>query len=167
MDEKIEKEGRVYEIGYILVPTLELDKVGEVVTGLKQAIEAKGGKMVSEGQPNLMNLSYEMSRTIDNKKTWFNTGYFGWIKFEMEGDNAVLFEASIKLDEKIIRYMIVKTVKENTLAGKKVFRSEGSNARKPMMTPKEPRAVVEEIPMTSEDMDKEIEALVIDDEAVV
>lgn len=162
-----EKEGRVYELGYVLVPTLELDTVGEMVTKIKKSISDKSGTLVSEGAPNLMNLSYEMSRTIDNKKTWFNTGYFGWIKFEMSAEDVVAFEASLKLDEKIIRYMIIKTVKESTLAGKKVFRSEGAVTKK-SVSHKDvaPAVVVEETPMTKEDMDKEIEALVVEDVAI-
>lgn len=64
-------------------------------------------------------LAYEMIRVVNNVNVRFNEGYFGWIKFELSGDKVKELEKGLKLDEEVVRFMVVKTVRENTVYTKR------------------------------------------------
>jgi ribosomal protein S6 len=64
-------------------------------------------------------LAYEMIRVVNNVNIRFNVGYFGWIKFDLSADKVKELEKNIKLDEEVIRYLVVQTVKENTVYTKR------------------------------------------------
>lgn len=151
---------RVYELAYLFVPTLEEEKSTQVFGDLKNLLETKGAQFISEEMPRLIELTYEMSRIIENKKTWFSTAYFGWIKFELEPGMLKEIEEVLARDEQLIRYMIIKTIRENTLVSKK-FPKDG--VRKQVTSsdatdkPEEPVVV-----LTPEEIDSEIDALAIE-----
>ncbi len=65
-------------------------------------------------------LSYEMIRVQNNTNIRFNEGYFGWVKFELSQDSIKEIDKSFKLDEEVVRYIIVKTVRDNTVFTKRV-----------------------------------------------
>ncbi len=113
--------GRVYELAYIFVPTIEGDAVNEKFQSLKTYLTGKKVEFVAEDMPRLIELQYEMSRTIANKKTWFDEGHFGWVKFEADPSVVKEIHDDLARDEQVVRYMIIKTVKENTIASKKPF----------------------------------------------
>ncbi len=155
--------GRVYELAYLFVPTLEGDAVTEKFQALKTYLTGKGVEMVSEDASRLLELQYEMSRTIQNKKTWFDEAHFGWVKFE--ADPAIVKEIHDDLarDEQIIRFMIIKTVKENTIASKKPL--GGYKPRKDVFAKDSEEVVVDGEPAvkaTEEEVDKAVDALVIE-----
>lgn len=116
-----ETQGRVYELAYLFVPTLDVDASMERFVQLKSYLQDKGAEVISEDTPKLIELQYEMSRTIQNKKTWFDEGYFGWVKFALEPDTIKAIHDELERDETIIRFMIIKTVRENTISAKKSF----------------------------------------------
>lgn len=154
--------GRVYELAYLLVPTLEGDNVDTKFQSLKKYLSDKGVEFVSEDSPRLLELQYEMSRTIQNKKTWFDEAHFGWVKFE--ADPALVKEIHDELarDEDIIRFMIIKTVKENTIASKKPL--GGYKHRKDVFA-KESAEGADGEPVekaTEEEVDKAVDALVVE-----
>jgi hypothetical protein len=64
-------------------------------------------------------LAYEMIRVVNNVNVRFNEGYFGWVKFELEASKIAEFEAPIKLDSQVVRFLVVKTVRENTIFTKR------------------------------------------------
>ena len=64
-------------------------------------------------------LAYEMVRVVNNINVRFNEGYFGWIKFEMDAAKVKELEKGLKLDDEVVRYLVVKTVRENTVFTKR------------------------------------------------
>ncbi|MEN9337779.1 MAG: hypothetical protein RIQ41_93 [Candidatus Parcubacteria bacterium] len=112
-------DSRVYEISFIFDNKLEESAALEKSNALKQSIATLGGSFISEEAPYIRELAYEMTRVVNNVNVRFNVGYFGWIKFEMDGDKVKDFEKAIKLDEEVIRYMVVKTVRDNTVYTKR------------------------------------------------
>jgi ribosomal protein S6 len=64
-------------------------------------------------------LAYEMIRVQNNINVRFNEAYFGWIKFEISADKIKDLDKSMKLDEEVVRYLIVTTVRENTVYTKR------------------------------------------------
>ena len=147
---------RVYEVGYLLVPTLEEMVVPSIYDGLKELIISLGGVIVSDDMPKMIPLAYTMTKVITNINNKFNTAYFGWIKFTVDAEKVDVLKKKLGLDANIIRFLITKTVRENTVASKRFVRGDSLH-RKPKGDKEE---VGEVIPINKEEIDKEIEALV-------
>ena len=112
-------DSRVYEISFIFDNKIDENKALEKADAIKQSIATLGGSFISEEVPYLRELAYEMIRVVNNINVRFNEGYFGWIKFEMDADKVKELEKGIKLDEEVVRYLVVKTVRENTVFTKR------------------------------------------------
>jgi ribosomal protein S6 len=112
-------DSRVYEISFIFDNKLDEEAALAKGNALKQSITTLGGSFISEEAPYMRELAYEMIRVQNNINVRFNVGYFGWIKFEMASDKVQDFEKDIKLDEQVVRYMVVSTVRENTVFTKR------------------------------------------------
>ncbi len=161
MEEK-EAKMTVYEVGYLLVPTIAEENVGGEVTLLKDMLSANGAQFISDEYPKMIELAYEMSRTILNKKAKFTTGYFGWIKFEMTAEGILKAKDSLDKNESIIRFLLIKTVRESTMSPKRAYtKTEGGAGIKRRTTTKSADAV-EAGPINEETIDKDIEALVVE-----
>ena len=146
-----ETEARIYELGYIIVGTMPEENVAAKVGAIKDLVESKSGISISEEFPRLMTLGYEMSRPIGNKKSWFSEGYFGWMKFEMDPAMTDELSAILKRDEDVLRFLLIKTVRENTVAGKRAM----GGLKRP--TRKVENA--EETPIDEVEMEKKLEEL--------
>jgi len=159
MDEMMQTEGSdngVYEVGFLLVPEITEEKLPEAFGNLKDAIVSSGAVAISEDFPKLMTLAYTMEKTLNNKIERFKEGYFGWIKFELSQDRVKGLEAMLRLREDVIRFLLVSTVRENTIASKRGF----GVRRRSKDELKEKGDAPE---MSKEEIDREIEALVVDD----
>jgi ribosomal protein S6 len=157
MDEMMHTEENgngVYELGFILVPSITEEKLAETFGAIKGLIEAKGAVAISEEFPKIMTLAYTMEKVISNKIERFHDGYFGWIKFELDPSIVAPVDAMMRLREDVIRHLITTTVRENTIASKRPF--SGPRRRKDDVKEKDPNAPE----MSKEEIDREIEALV-------
>lgn len=112
-------DSRVYEVSFIFDNKMDENKALEKANAIKQSIASLGGSFISEEVPYMRELAYEMIRVVNNVNTRFNEGYFGWIKFEMDADKVKKLEAVLKLDEEVVRFLVVKTVRENTVYTKR------------------------------------------------
>jgi ribosomal protein S6 len=151
-----EKDGRVYELSYLFVPLLAEETVAASFGNLKALLEKHGATFIGEEMPKMIELAYEMSRVIENKKTWFDNAYFGWIKFEIDPSEIAAIEEILLRDEQVLRYMTLKTVRENTMASKKPLREY----RKRTSDKAEGGEEAPAAPMNKEEVDKQIDALV-------
>jgi len=68
----------------------------------------------------------------------------------------IQLKKKLDLDPTLLRFLIVKTVKENTIAGKRFVRDEGKRIFNPRKTTDETITT----PIDKEKIDKEIDALV-------
>lgn len=114
-------ENRVYEISYILVPTITEEAAAEKINSLKQSIASEGASFISEEAPYMRDLSYEMLRVIKNVNNRFDTGYFGWVKFELDPSKLTKVEKAFKLDEDVIRYLAVKADRDINIYTKRII----------------------------------------------
>lgn len=156
MEEEKKETGNVYELAYLFVPTIPEDKILGSFGDLKALVDGFGGIAIAEEMPRLITLAYEMSRIINNKKTYFDTGYFGWLKFELDPAQVAEINAKLSRDESIIRFMIISTTRENTIASKKPF-VRGDFKKRPL---DKPTAVADAPVLDKAELDKEIDALV-------
>lgn len=157
-DKLSKNEGnKVYEIGFLLLPNIEETKVSGEVVKIKDIIEKKGGAFISEGATEMRNLAYQMSKSLNGKKQKFGSAYFGWVKFEANASMINDVKKEIDELEKVLRYMIIVTTRENVAippikTGKFSFNEEEKTAVEP---------VTEEKPV-SEELDETIDELVIE-----
>ncbi len=123
-------ETRIYELAYLLVPTLDEETgTAQALENLKKIISEKGGTIFDEEAPRMIPLAYEMRPTILNKNYRFSEGYFGWIKFEMIGEDTIALRDTLRLSETVFRFMIIQTVRESTVR-KVMIRQEGRRLKK-------------------------------------
>ena len=112
-------DSRIYEISFIFDNKLDEETALEKSNAIKQSIATLGGSFISEEAPYMRELAYEMIRVVNNVNVRFNVGYFGWIKFALEASKVKELEKAIKLDEEVVRYLVVTTVAENTVYTKR------------------------------------------------
>jgi len=156
LERKNDKDDKVYELGYLLVPTIAGEETPAVYGNLKELVISLRGDVITDEMPKMITLSYPMSKVISSARHKFNTAYFGWIKFIMDSDKILELKKRLDLDQNFIRFLILKTVKENTIAAKRFIRGE-IGYRKPAMKRNENETVV---PINKEEVDKEIDALI-------
>ncbi len=152
-----EANAKVYELGYLLVPTIAPDDVPVNYGNLKELVASFGGEIITDEMPKMTNLAYSMLKVVSNVRNKFNTAYFGWIKFTMSAPKLLELKKALDLDSNIIRFLILKTVKENTIAAKRFVR--GETYKRPSFIK---RSMENEtaVPINKEEIDKEIDALV-------
>jgi ribosomal protein S6 len=145
---------KVYELGYLLVPTIKEEDLGIVYGNLKELIISLGGEIIADEMPKMINLAYTIAKVTSNVRHKWDTAYFAWTKFTMEASNLLELKKRLDLDANFVRFLILKTVRENTIAAKRFARGE---------TYKRPKTGTENeaaAPINKEEIDKEIDALV-------
>ncbi|MFA5773103.1 MAG: 30S ribosomal protein S6 [Candidatus Paceibacterota bacterium] len=153
--EEVEFRVSVYEVGYILVPTIAEENLGGEVTLFKDMFTENGAVFISDEYPKLIELAYEMSRAINNKKQKFSYGYFGWVKFECTTIEAKVIKDILDKNEKLVRYLMIKTVRENTMSIRRSYSKQDGRSRRPIQK----HEAIEKI--NEETIDREIDALVV------
>ncbi len=159
-------EPRIYEIGYHIIPTVAEDNLSGVTKTVKEAVEVTSGAVISEGEPNLVDLAYSMDHIVANKKTIFDSAYFGWVKFEGNPENILKIKDSLDKNENILRFLIIKTVKEDTLPKKTGSKTTAPEEKKVKEIIKDKKEVVskevdvDKKEVVSKEVDKAIEELV-------
>lgn len=113
-------EKEIYEISFIFDNRLEEGVAVEKLETLKKDIASLGGSFISEETPYMRELSYEMVRVVNNVNIKFAQGYFGWVKFELLPENLEEINKKLKLDEEVVRFLIVKTDKGNDIFTKDI-----------------------------------------------
>lgn len=162
-EDKIEGRTEVYELGYHIVPTVQESDLPSEVSTLKSLVEDNKGIIISDESPKMRGLSYTLFKVVKGVKQKCDSAYFGWIKFEGDSSLIKVVEDAVKTNPHILRYLLVKTVRENTLYGLKMAQSakmqggleRGIESRKPKseLSPDKPK-------MTQEEMDKTIDELI-------
>jgi ribosomal protein S6 len=148
----------IYEVSYLVLPTVGEDALAPEVSKLKETLAGVEAKVIGDEYPSLINLQYEMTKRIDTKNVRFDQAYFGWVKFEAESDSVAKIKKAFDLNKMLLRYLIVTTVRENTLSAKKNVAT--------LLSPKSARStsiVKEEVvvaPIDEEVVDQEIDKLV-------
>ncbi len=155
---KEEVQGKVYEIGYLLVPKLTEEEVPAVYGNIKELVSRLGGEIVADEMPKLIPLAYTMGKVISNIRHKFDNAYFGWTKFMMDADKVAEFKKTLTFDPNFVRFLIIKTVKENTIASRRSVGRDMARRKTGITKPKGEEG--EAAPINKEAIDKEIDALV-------
>ena len=160
-----DNEKRIYELGYLFMPSITEEHIPAKVQELKDLIAAHKGEVISEEFPKMIELAYEMIKVIANKNHRVTSAYFGWVKFEMEPAEIEALNKKLMLSNDLVRFILIKTVRENTYIGKRIITKDATKKR---TTRKEDEVAGEDAPVVNpEELDKQIDALVEEDIEVV
>jgi len=151
-----EKNGaRIYEIGYLITPSVMEDGLEKAVSSIRAEIEKKGGNFIAEGAPSLTKLAYSITTREDGKKVENDRAYFGWLKFEIQSSTVDTLEKLLKQDAKILRSIIFQTVREDTRAKMKApTLREVRRTDTIKSTPRRAIEAADQVPVSEEDLEK-------------
>ena len=130
MDHNEHTEPRIYELGYHLVPTIAEENIQAASKAVRGMVERISKEIIAEENPVFIDLAYTIVKTVDHKNKRFDNAYFGWIKFEGEPAGIAELEEGLKKDENVLRYMIVKTLREDTFIAKTFTAVKSKNHEK-------------------------------------
>lgn len=162
-------ESRVYEVSYLLVPSLDEAGRSSAVDALRAHVEGKGGTIISEVYPELIELSYPMDHITAGKRTSVRSAFFGWMFVELDPGEAPTVKSAVEGEGSVIRSLLVQTSRTQAETpthysfGRFAPTAETVEVTAPMPPADEPKEEVVE-----EEVDKAIDELVGggDDEGV-
>lgn len=157
INENVETNSRIYEIGYLLVPTISEENISINYSNLKDLIVNLGGEIIFDEMPKMISLAYTMSKIVQNVRNKFDTAYFGWVKFEINPEEILKLKKKLDLDPNFIRFLMLKTVRENTIAAKRFIHKD---PRRKTFTAKKKGESKTVVSIDKEEIDKEIDAMV-------
>ncbi len=107
------ENAEVYELGYLVLPSIAEEALGEVEAKLEKLVSEAGGTKIAGESPRKIDLSYKMTKTVGASRYVVNDAYIGWMKFEA-APSAVpaLKETFGRLDE-IVRSLLIKAPRES------------------------------------------------------
>ena len=136
-------EKTVYELGYLVLPSVPEESVPQVVSNLVSIIEKAGGKILEGENPFLDKLAYSMSKVVGARKYVVDEAYIGWTKFEAEPASAQVIKSETEKVEEILRFLLIKVPRETNFTFEKA-RKEKQEKENPASASEE--VVVEEAP---------------------
>ncbi|MFZ2048839.1 MAG: 30S ribosomal protein S6 [Minisyncoccia bacterium] len=113
-DHKDAEVTQVYELGYLVLPSVTEDNIPKVVSNLVSIVEKSGGKPLDSEDPYLEDLAYAMSKTIGARKYVVNDAYVGWMKFEIASSEVEQIKIAVEKVEEILRTLLIKVPRETT-----------------------------------------------------
>ena len=119
--DEIGDDSRIYEVGFHIIPTLAEEAVVARVAAIREAISSVNGTIIADGAVKKMELAYPMVKVAQNKRATYSTAQFGWFKFESEPKGAKEIASKLKADDSVLRFLLIKTVREDTMAPRKLF----------------------------------------------
>lgn len=155
----------VYEIGYLMSPSVAEENLPSKTEELRKIIADVGASVIAEEAPHRQRLAYTVhKKTLSGSYDKYNEAYFGWIKFETGPDKIVAVKNTFENHPSVLRSLIVSTVRENTYLGKRALAvASAFGGREDIASARpntEKREKKEAAPVTVEEMDKSIDEMV-------
>lgn len=104
----------VYEIGYLILPSIPEDKLSDVTSSIRGVITKEGGMEIDAEEPFKHPLAYSISKTIGASRYVLTDAYIGWIKFEVEPAKALIIKSSVEKIGEVLRLLMVKAPRKTT-----------------------------------------------------
>jgi ribosomal protein S6 len=106
-----EAEVRVYELGFHLDPELPTEGIKKAYEAVRDIISANG-TLVAEGEPQMIQLAYMISRQETAGRRDFNSAYFSWIAYEATPEAHAEVVTAAGANKSIVRFIDLVTTKE-------------------------------------------------------
>ncbi len=155
-------EEKIYEVGYHLLSSIAEENVEKEVEKIKQILSAEKATIILEESAKLRPLAYSIKKGFGGVYKTYDQSYFGFIKFELPEESKVEdIDKKLKANDNVLRFILIKTVRENTMYSPKLSVFTDKDAKIKTITKNEKDSI--EAPASIEEMDKSIEALVSDE----
>jgi ribosomal protein S6 len=105
---------QVYELGYLILPSIAEGELSDVATKLEGVIAKAGGKELDSEAPEKIDLAYPMEKTVGASRYVVNDAYIGWIKFEMEPASVEEVKSAVDSTDEVLRSLLIKAPRETT-----------------------------------------------------
>jgi len=111
-------ESQVYELAYLILPSIPEEDLLQVVAKIQKTIEKAGGEKVDSEDPFLRELAYEMSKTVGASRYVVKNAYLGWIKFDLplpaeaEKHPIEVIKNEIEKMAEVLRFLLAKASRE-------------------------------------------------------
>ncbi|TSC68062.1 MAG: Uncharacterized protein G01um101472_179 [Parcubacteria group bacterium Gr01-1014_72] len=151
-------EVRVYEIGYHLLSSIPEERVPAEVGAVKEILEKTNALLLAEEFPKLRQLTYMIRKRIADKYQRFTSAYFGWVKFECDAAAAQGIKEALAKLTSMLRFIIVKTVRESTLSTPRFAPFGRAEARVPRHEAK--KSETSKVPISEAEIDKKLAELI-------
>jgi len=137
----------LYELGYLLIPVVPMDKLPEEVNVLREVIESAGGLILNMEQPKMKKLAYEIAHNLaGGKKTRYEDAYFGWVNFQLTPEALAEVVSKVKNNVSILRHLVINLSSENNNLSKPEIKGKNGIKKGKRL-------------MSDKDIDKEIDNL--------
>ncbi len=145
----MERESKIYEIGYLLTPLIAEEKLPEEISVLRNLIENKHGLIIKEEAAKPRRLAYEIKKPNVGS---FKNGYFGWIKFMIEPETVDELKKSIDKNSNIIRFVVLDITRDETV--RKLPAEKIIKRKRPVVREAKPKEEIK-----TEEIDKKLEEI--------
>src|SRR3989344_1673088 len=99
---------QVYELGYLLLPSISEEDLPEVVGKIKSLISNE----IGSEDPIKIDLAYTMTKTVGAARYVVDDGYIGWVKFGSEPEAVALLRNKVAEMDEVLRFIIIKAPRE-------------------------------------------------------
>jgi len=154
MNEGENSSSRVYEVGYLLLPSIPEEHIPEAVSRLETLVSKNSGTKIIDGKPELRSLAYKMEKVVGTRNEYFESAYFGWMKFEMNPEDVLKLKGELDKDSNILRFILIKTARDTHIPPK------AHEIKQTESTPEVAQTVAPTF--SQEEIDKSIEELVVE-----
>jgi ribosomal protein S6 len=107
------KEIQVYELGYLVLPSIPEESLSDVVATLQGIVKKSGGVEIASEDPIKIDLAYTMSKVVGARKYVANDAYIGWMKFEIEPSSVEAIKVDVEKLDEILRCLLIKAPRES------------------------------------------------------
>jgi len=104
----------VYELGFLILPSIPDDKLSNVTDTIRKIISKEGGAELDAEAPFKENLAYSMSKTVGASRYVVSEAYLGWIKFEIDREKISSIKAKVEKMDEILRFLLIKAPRDTT-----------------------------------------------------
>lgn len=115
---EVKDETQVYELGYLVLPSVTVENLPVLVTNLRSIIEKAGATPLDSEDPFLEDLAYSMSKHIGARKYVVDEAYIGWMKFEAVSSQIEGIKSKVDSTDEILRSLLIKVPRETTFTFK-------------------------------------------------
>jgi len=151
----------VYEIGYLIIPSIPEEKIPAEGGKVKKIITDAGATILTDEAPAQQLLAYTMrKKNVAGSYEKYDNAYFGWLKFELSSGKIEEVKKTIEIMPSVLRMLLITTVAENTYLGKRVSAVTKTALEEKKDDTKVVSPEVAPAPATIEEMDKSIDEMV-------
>lgn len=159
LNNELKDTGNLYEVGFHVLPTLTEEEAIAELASVTSFIEKSGGVIKKSHNPQMRELSYEMTKVISGKKQNFGNAYFGHLVFQIEPGFVGSVRKDIEILPNVLRALILEVSPESLLPREQRVRDPSRDLPK-LPTDEKLESIIPQ--MSEAELDKTIEALVIE-----